>query len=96
MFWVSYMFMIFYFSGVFVYCSKRKHLLLVLLSLEYLVLFTFGLLVLYFNNVDHGIFIVIIYLIFSVCEGVLGLSLLVNMVRCHGNDYFQSYMVLRC
>jgi len=29
-------------------------------------------------------------------EGSLGLSILVSIIRCHGNDYFQSYCVLRC
>ena len=33
---------------------------------------------------------------FSVCEGSLGLSILVSIIRSHGNDYFQSYNVLQC
>jgi NADH-ubiquinone oxidoreductase chain 4L len=32
------------------------------------------------------------FLVFSVCEGALGLSILVSMIRGFGNDYFQSYM----
>jgi hypothetical protein len=34
------------------------------------------------------IFFFIIFLTFIVCEGVLGLSILVSLIRTHGNDYF--------
>jgi NADH-ubiquinone oxidoreductase chain 4L len=33
---------------------------------------------------------------FFVCEGSLVLSILVSIIRSHGNDYFQSYSVLQC
>jgi hypothetical protein len=32
---------------------------------------------------------------FSVCEGFLGLSVLVSIVRSHGNDYFQCYSIFQ-
>jgi NADH-ubiquinone oxidoreductase chain 4L len=35
-------------------------------------------------------------LVFSVCEGALGLSILVSIIRGFFNDYFQSYRVLQC
>nr|YP_009349814.1 NADH dehydrogenase subunit 4L [Loxoblemmus doenitzi]APD14912.1 NADH dehydrogenase subunit 4L [Loxoblemmus doenitzi]AQM39937.1 NADH dehydrogenase subunit 4L [Loxoblemmus doenitzi]QGN67019.1 NADH dehydrogenase subunit 4L [Acheta domesticus]QOL00669.1 NADH dehydrogenase subunit 4L [Loxoblemmus doenitzi] len=85
-----------YFSGIWVYCSKRKHLLVVLLSLEYMVLFTFFLLVYWFGLLQFELYFSMIYLVFAVCEGSLGLGILVSMVRSHGNDYFQSFVVLRC
>jgi NADH-ubiquinone oxidoreductase chain 4L len=40
-------------------------------------------------------FLLFISCFFSVCEGSLGLSILVSMIRSHGNDYFQSYSVLQ-
>nr|YP_010154786.1 NADH dehydrogenase subunit 4L [Gryllodes sigillatus]QQX28021.1 NADH dehydrogenase subunit 4L [Gryllodes sigillatus]QWQ55686.1 NADH dehydrogenase subunit 4L [Gryllodes sigillatus]UBU97877.1 NADH dehydrogenase subunit 4L [Gryllodes sp.] len=85
-----------YLSGIWVYCSKRKHLLVVLLSLEYMVLFTFFLLIYWLGMFDYELFLSMIYLVFAVCEGSLGLGILVSMVRSHGNDYFQSFVVLRC
>uniref|UniRef100_UPI0030E03893 NADH dehydrogenase subunit 4L n=1 Tax=Duolandrevus obsidianus TaxID=2715842 RepID=UPI0030E03893 len=95
MMWIM-MIMIFYFSGLWVYCSKRKHLLVVLLSLEYMVLFTFVLLMIWLGLVGFGLYFSMIYLVFSVCEGALGLGILVSIVRSYGNDYFQSFVILRC
>nr|YP_009271111.1 NADH dehydrogenase subunit 4L [Velarifictorus hemelytrus]ANU83251.1 NADH dehydrogenase subunit 4L [Velarifictorus hemelytrus] len=85
-----------YLSGVWIYCSKRKHLLIILLSLEYMVLFTFFLLIYWLSGLQFELFLSMIYLVFAVCEGSLGLGILVSMVRSHGNDFFQSFVVLRC
>jgi hypothetical protein len=43
-----------------------------------------------------SIIFVVYFLVFSVCEGWLGLYILVSIIRSHGNDYFQSYSVLQC
>jgi NADH-ubiquinone oxidoreductase chain 4L len=40
-------------------------------------------------------FVVNFLVFFSVCEGSLGLSMLVSIIRNHGNDCFQSYSVLQ-
>nr|UBU97825.1 NADH dehydrogenase subunit 4L [Teleogryllus emma] len=85
-----------YLSGLWVYCSKRKHLLIILLSLEYMVLFTFFMLLSWLGMLSYELFFSMIYLVFAVCEGSLGLGILISMVRSHGNDYFQSFVVLRC
>nr|ANU83238.1 NADH dehydrogenase subunit 4L [Teleogryllus emma] len=85
-----------YLSGLWIYCSKRKHLLIILLSLEYMVLFTFFMLMSWLGMLSYELFFSMIYLVFAVCEGSLGLGILISMVRSHGNDYFQSFVVLRC
>nr|YP_011010351.1 NADH dehydrogenase subunit 4L [Metrocoris tigrinus]WPW46966.1 NADH dehydrogenase subunit 4L [Metrocoris tigrinus] len=72
--------------GMIILCSLRKHLLLTLLSLEYLVVIIFFSFFLFLNFYDSEYYFIIIFLTFSVCEGVLGLSILVSMIRCHGND----------
>lgn len=82
--------------GVFVFVSNRKHLLSILLSLEYIVLNLFYLLFLYLNLLNFENYFRIIFLTFRVCEGALGLSILVSIIRTHGNDYFQSFNVLQC
>nr|YP_009175374.1 NADH dehydrogenase subunit 4L [Neuronema laminatum]AKZ17622.1 NADH dehydrogenase subunit 4L [Neuronema laminatum] len=87
---------IMFMSGVLVFSLKRKHLLCMLLSLEFIVLSLFYMLFLYLMNYNYEYYFTMIFLIFSVCEGVLGLSILVSMVRTHGNDYFQSFNVMRC
>nr|UZC53685.1 NADH dehydrogenase subunit 4L [Ultragryllacris sp. 1 JL-2022a] len=91
------MMMVFMFMmGAFVFCSKRKHLLVVLLSLEFMVLIMFMMLFMYLNMFNYELFFSSVFLVFSVCEGALGLSILVSMIRTHGNDFFQSFVVLQC
>lgn len=82
--------------GFFVFVSNRKHLLSILLSLEYIVLIIFLLLFIYLGIIRHESFFSIMFLTFSVCEGALGISILVSIIRTHGNDYFQSFNVLQC
>nr|YP_002229161.1 NADH dehydrogenase subunit 4L [Polystoechotes punctata]ACH90010.1 NADH dehydrogenase subunit 4L [Polystoechotes punctata] len=82
--------------GILVFSMKYKHLLSTLLSLEFIVLSLFYLMCVYFMNFNHEYFFTMIFLTFSVCEGALGLSILVSMIRTHGNDYFQSFNILQC
>nr|QOL00708.1 NADH dehydrogenase subunit 4L [Omocestus haemorrhoidalis] len=96
-----YMFSIFtslliYFAGVYVFSSKCKHLLMVLLSLEYIVLSLFLLIFFFLIEFDYDYFFPVIFLVFSVCEGVLGLSILVSMIRSHGNDFLNSFVFSLC
>nr|YP_010225786.1 NADH dehydrogenase subunit 4L [Propsilocerus sinicus]UDD74663.1 NADH dehydrogenase subunit 4L [Propsilocerus sinicus] len=85
-----------FFSGVFVFVSNRKHLLSTLLSLEFIVLSLFLFLFIYLNMLNYEIYFSMMFLVFSVCEGALGLSILVSMIRSHGNDYFNSFSILQC
>nr|YP_010743027.1 NADH dehydrogenase subunit 4L [Anagonalia emeiensis]WEU75308.1 NADH dehydrogenase subunit 4L [Anagonalia emeiensis] len=82
-----YMFIFSVFSLIFV----RKHLLLCLLSLEFLVLSLLYIIMIYCLMFYLNNFYLYIYLMtFYVCEGVLGLGILVGMIRFHGNDYLDS------
>nr|YP_003331012.1 NADH dehydrogenase subunit 4L [Adelium sp. NCS-2009]ACM45072.1 NADH dehydrogenase subunit 4L [Adelium sp. NCS-2009] len=90
----SYFGLFMFFSGLAVFSMKRKHLLLMLLSLEFIVISLYFLLFLYLSYVNNEYFFSMIFITFSVCEGVLGLSILVSLIRTHGNDYFQSFSVL--
>nr|YP_009469520.1 NADH dehydrogenase subunit 4L [Hydrotaea ignava]AVD96781.1 NADH dehydrogenase subunit 4L [Hydrotaea ignava]AWH62906.1 NADH dehydrogenase subunit 4L [Hydrotaea leucostoma]UOU85262.1 NADH dehydrogenase subunit 4L [Hydrotaea ignava] len=87
---------ILFIMGVLTFVSNRKHLLSMLLSLEYIVLSLFLLLFIYLNMMNFENFFSMMFLVFSVCEGALGLSILVSMIRTHGNDYFQSFNILQC
>lgn len=82
--------------GCLVFSSNRKHLLITLLSLEFIVLSLFLFIFIYLNNNNIEIYFLIIFLVFSVCEGALGLSILVSIIRTHGNNYFQSFNSLLC
>lgn len=87
-------FILIFVVGNFIFISKHKHLLIVLLSLEFIVLSIFFFILIYLRVIDFDIYILIVFLVFSVCEGALGLSILVSIIRTHGNDYFQRFNLL--
>nr|YP_009236804.1 NADH dehydrogenase subunit 4L [Telchinia polis]AMJ17271.1 NADH dehydrogenase subunit 4L [Telchinia polis] len=87
---ISVMFMV----GNMIFVSKHKHLLIALMSLEFLVLSIFFLLMLNLMAIEYNMYVLMVFLVFSVCEGALGLSILVSMIRTHGNDYFQSFNLI--
>nr|YP_009045386.1 NADH dehydrogenase subunit 4L [Polyura arja]AHA03737.1 NADH dehydrogenase subunit 4L [Polyura arja] len=80
--------------GNMIFVSKHKHLLIILMSLEFIVLSIFFLLLLYLSMIYFNLYMLMVFLVFSVCEGALGLSILVSMIRTHGNDYFQSFNLI--
>ena len=82
------------FIGLFAFVSNRKHLLSILLSLEFIVLSLFLIIFVYLNQINYEIYFRLIFLTFRVCEGALGLSILVSIIRSHGNDYFQSFNII--
>nr|UPL65723.1 NADH dehydrogenase subunit 4L [Enoplops sibiricus] len=83
-----------FFSGVLVFSSTRKHLLMTLFSLEYLVLVIFLTLFIFLLTFGFELYFIMVFLVFSVCEGALGLGVLVNMIRSHGNDLLSSMSIL--
>nr|AFK30668.1 NADH dehydrogenase subunit 4L [Drosophila albomicans] len=86
--------MILFILSLFCFVSNRKHLLSMLLSLEFIVLILFFMLFIYLNLMNYENYFSMMFLTFSVCEGALGLSILVSMIRTHGNDYFQSFSIM--
>nr|YP_010411504.1 NADH dehydrogenase subunit 4L [Pissodes yunnanensis]URP30505.1 NADH dehydrogenase subunit 4L [Pissodes yunnanensis] len=86
MYYYSYSLVSLFFSSLYIYVSKYKHLLLMLLSLESVVLSLFLLLFMYSSQFFFEFFISMFFLSMSVCESALGLSLLVLMIRTHGSD----------
>nr|YP_009365216.1 NADH dehydrogenase subunit 4L [Spirula spirula]ARJ60733.1 NADH dehydrogenase subunit 4L [Spirula spirula] len=79
-----------YLCGFFVLLFQWKHILNILLSFEILMLgvvFSFLLTWGLFSS-DYSLMMVIV--VFGVCEASLGLSLLVSLIRVHGNDYVNS------
>nr|AVN68072.1 NADH dehydrogenase subunit 4L [Laxta sp. BLA048] len=85
-----------FFCGIWVFCSNRKHLLITLLSLEFIVLILYMILYYYLGLFNFELFFSMIFLSFSVCEGALGLSILVSMIRSYGSDLFFIYSMLQC
>nr|QVL29053.1 NADH dehydrogenase subunit 4L [Tripetaloceroides tonkinensis] len=82
--------------GLYVYCSVRSHLLLLLLSLEYMMLGVFFFVFLYLSGFDCSQWFLVVFLVSSVCEGALGLSVLVSMIRVSGSDYVYTFSLFLC
>nr|WEP24845.1 NADH dehydrogenase subunit 4L [Metidiocerus sp.] len=86
LFFTSYLFLLSLLSLVLI----RKHILLCLLSLEFIILSLLYLILSYCLLFKYSIYIYLFFMTFYVCEGVLGLSVLVCLIRSHGNDYLNS------
>nr|ATF28613.1 NADH dehydrogenase subunit 4L [Norvellina sp. EMHAU-15062816] len=84
----SYFFM--YSFSLFSLMVVRKHIFLCLLSLEFVVISLLLTFMYYLMFFGFGFYSSLILMVFFVCEGVLGLSVLVSMIRCYGNDYLSS------
>nr|YP_010883257.1 NADH dehydrogenase subunit 4L [Pylorgus porrectus]WIF28482.1 NADH dehydrogenase subunit 4L [Pylorgus porrectus] len=90
-----YMIMVLMFlSGVISYCLVHSHLLIMLFSLEYLVLVLLLSLFYYLMFLGVESYFILFFMVFAVCEGALGLGVLVNLIRNHGNDYLMSMSIL--
>nr|YP_010583113.1 NADH dehydrogenase subunit 4L [Opamata lipcowa]UGN61559.1 NADH dehydrogenase subunit 4L [Opamata lipcowa] len=85
-FFLLYMF----FMGLFCLILIRKHILLCLLSLEFVVLSLLLTIFIFCLSFKYSFYMYLIMMTFFVCEGALGLSILVYMIRCHGNDYLMG------
>nr|QJW33803.1 NADH dehydrogenase subunit 4L [Lymantria sugii] len=83
-----------FFVGNLIFVLKHKHLLVVLLSLEFIVLSIFFFMLVFLSCIEYDLYLLMVFLVFSVCEGALGLSILISMIRTHGSDYFQSFNLL--
>nr|YP_009498544.1 NADH dehydrogenase subunit 4L [Alpheus hoplocheles]AWK60859.1 NADH dehydrogenase subunit 4L [Alpheus hoplocheles] len=84
------------FAGLRAFVSGRKHLLNTLLSLEFVMVNLFWLMVVMASNVGGDLYFSLFFMTLAACEGALGLALLVSIVRTHGNDNFSSFSVLSC
>lgn len=82
------------FCRLIVFCSNHKHILLALLSLEFIVLSIYLLLFIVISYYEYELYFSFIFLVFTVCEGALGLAILVRLIRSNGNDYLSSISVL--
>lgn len=77
-------------AGVLVFSSQHKHFLITLLRLEYIILNIFIILILNLRWETRESYISLVFLVFAVSEGRVGLSLLVTIARNHGSDQIKS------
>nr|YP_010400419.1 NADH dehydrogenase subunit 4L [Cotesia flavipes]UQS76148.1 NADH dehydrogenase subunit 4L [Cotesia flavipes] len=69
------------------YSSFYKHLLMAMISLEFMILNLSMFLYFYMNFLKLNIYFMSFFWTISVCESIMGLTILVFMVRKLGNDY---------
>lgn len=75
---------------------RHKHVLNMLLRLEFAALgMVLWLRLLVMRDLTRGRSMIYFYS-FVACEGALGLGVLINLVRCHGTDYFLSINLIQC
>nr|YP_010852739.1 NADH dehydrogenase subunit 4L [Philagra albinotata]WGL39479.1 NADH dehydrogenase subunit 4L [Philagra albinotata] len=85
-----------YMIGLLTLCMIRKHIFLCLVSLEFIILSLFLMIMMYLLNFNYELYFSMIFLTFMVCEGAMGLSVLVYLIRSHGNDYLNSFSMILC
>ena len=73
---------------------QRKHLLIVLLAFEGIIL---GIITTYIYRLPSiRSFLCIVFLTIGACEARLGLACLVNISRSYGNDHLSSITIRKC
>nr|AJE61795.1 NADH dehydrogenase subunit 4L [Cephus pygmeus] len=83
------------FMTLMIFVKFNKHILLILMSLEFFVVMMFYVWFMYFSMMDVNQFMSLYYLIFSVNESVLGLTIMIIIMRSEGSDYLSSLSVLK-
>nr|QSX81637.1 NADH dehydrogenase subunit 4L [Philotrypesis tridentata] len=81
---IYYFLMMFIFS-MFMFVFYYSQLLMTLISLEFIMLSTLMLL----NNMlllNNSMILILYFMVFVVCESVLGLTILIILIRTYGND----------
>nr|YP_002995761.1 NADH dehydrogenase subunit 4L [Lineus viridis]ACO40320.1 NADH dehydrogenase subunit 4L [Lineus viridis] len=76
---------------------ERGHLLMILLLLEGVMLGLFSFLLFGVGSfILSNFYLVLVLISFGACEAAVGLSLLVSLVRTHGNDFVSSLTIYEC
>nr|YP_010407726.1 NADH dehydrogenase subunit 4L [Haemaphysalis nepalensis]URF20616.1 NADH dehydrogenase subunit 4L [Haemaphysalis nepalensis] len=83
-----------YLIGIFSFILNRLHLMLLLMSIEFMYL---SLMIMFFyNSFMLSIMNIFMFLVTLVCEASLGLSLLVMMSFYYGNEMTNSFNMIKC
>nr|YP_009500697.1 NADH dehydrogenase subunit 4L [Anoeconeossa unicornuta]AWU48840.1 NADH dehydrogenase subunit 4L [Anoeconeossa unicornuta] len=94
MFKLSFLLMLYF--GFKTFFFNKKHLLMMLLSLELLGLLMILIMTFLISIFSYDMMMLMYFIVILVCEAVLGLVLLTLIVRSHGSDYIKSYSMFLC
>jgi NADH:ubiquinone oxidoreductase subunit K len=82
--------------GLVSFAALRNHLVATLLSLEFASLSLYLILFTTLAPSPRELYISLVYLTLAACEGALGLSVLVAVIKHKGNDYLNSPSLTQC
>jgi NADH-ubiquinone oxidoreductase chain 4L len=91
-----YLFMFMLLTGLLGFLFNQSYVLIRLLFLEYLSVTIFFFISLIVDRIELESYIIIIYLVFCVCEGRIGLGLLILIIRFYGNNFMGRLSLLKC
>nr|AHX97831.1 NADH dehydrogenase subunit 4L [Pseudognaptodon sp. QL-2014] len=79
----------------FMFSFFYKHILLTLISLEFMMINMLMNLYMILINVNMNFFFITMFINIVICEGILGLSIMVYMIRNSGNDYMNLLNLMK-
>nr|UGS80551.1 NADH dehydrogenase subunit 4L [Waoraniella jarlinsoni] len=95
LFYMFILFMFMFLFMIFKFYFYSNHLLNMLLNLEFFSMLTFFMfMIIIWSSFEK--YILMYYLVFCVCEGAFGLSILVSLIRVFGNDFMMSMSITKC
>nr|YP_010535386.1 NADH dehydrogenase subunit 4L [Amblyomma maculatum]QUB01598.1 NADH dehydrogenase subunit 4L [Amblyomma maculatum]UYB77947.1 NADH dehydrogenase subunit 4L [Amblyomma maculatum] len=83
-----------YIIGIFSLIFNRFHLIMILMSIEFMYMTL--ILIIFYYFIMFNILNIFIFLITIVCEAALGLSLLVLTNNFYGNEMINSFDLIKC
>jgi NADH-ubiquinone oxidoreductase chain 4L len=82
--------------GVFAFAKIRNHIISTLIRLEFASLSVYLYLFILLNEYSSENYLALVYLTFAACEGALGLSVLVSIIKSKGNDFIKTSNIIQC
>lgn len=83
-------------AGILAFAKIRNHIISTLIRLEFASLSLYLYLFILLNYYGAEKYIALVYLTLAACEGALGLSILVSIIKIKGNDYIKSTSFVQC
>ena len=83
-------------AGILSFAKIRNHIISTLIRLEFASLSLYLYLFILLNDYGAEKYITLVYLTLAACEGALGLSILVSIIKTRGNDYIKSTHFIQC
>lgn len=82
--------------GLWAFVKLRNHIISTLLSLEFASLSLYLYIFNFITLAPREIYFSLVYLTLAACEGALGLSILVNLIKHKGNDFIRTDHLTQC